>query len=115
MKILNLVCSLVFLWAPMCVIAQQALPAPGARLTKSASLPPIWSDDFSSPSKWVISKDPSTTDNWIIGTTPPLHTLDRIKSTTASNGFALFDSDKLCTKRQIAFNRKSSKAGHYES
>jgi hypothetical protein len=79
--------------------------APVAPLSynKMAGTTPIWSDDFSVPANWILSKDPATSDNWVIGTTPPVHTLDKIKSSTAANGFALFDSDQLCSHNQIAY------------
>jgi hypothetical protein len=119
MKIFQLFLSVILLGAQTYATAQQEaqpvsvkkssvnigkpLNTSSMRLSRSAGVTPIWSDDFSNPSNWVISKDPTTTDNWEIGTTPPLHTLNRIKSNTASNGFALFDSDKLCSRKQIAF------------
>jgi hypothetical protein len=71
--------------------------------TSALTAAPIWSDDFSVPSNWVINNGSTSGDNWIIGTTKPQITLGKIKSTTASNGFALFDSDKLCSGNQVAF------------
>ncbi len=59
---------------------------------------PIWSDDFSDSTHWVIGTLNGTTDNWVVGTTPPSgdYAIDTILSTTAANGFALFDSDLMC-------------------
>lgn len=59
---------------------------------------PIWSDDFSVPSHWTFGTLAGTAHNWVIGTTPPTgsYAIDTIHSTTAANGFALFDSDLLC-------------------
>lgn len=59
---------------------------------------PIWSDDFSDPSHWTFGTLNSTAHNWVIGTGGPSgdYAIDTIMSTTASNGFALFDSDVMC-------------------
>ena len=70
----------------------------------------IWSDDFSNPSNWVASSmmtDEMTSvdaDTWVIGTegpSPPF-AIDTILSSTASNGFAMFDSDLACGGQQNA-------------
>ncbi len=62
----------------------------------------IWSDDFSVPANWTIAAGSGTTDNWVIGTTGPSGTypIPVIASTTAANGFALFDSDLMCSGNQ---------------
>lgn len=59
---------------------------------------PIWSDDFSDPSHWAFGTLNSTANNWVIGTDGPSgdYAIDTIMSTTAANGFALFDSDLMC-------------------
>jgi hypothetical protein len=59
---------------------------------------PIWSDDFSDPSTWTMGNLDGTTGSWVIGSTAPSgdFPIDPIASTTASNGFALYDSDLLC-------------------
>ncbi|MEO8588756.1 MAG: T9SS type A sorting domain-containing protein [Flavobacteriales bacterium] len=66
----------------------------------------IWTDDFSVPSTWVIGNisDPNN-DNWVIGTAVPsgAFAIPGIESTTAANGFALFDSDLLCGGTQNAY------------
>ena len=66
----------------------------------------IWSNDFSNPSDWTIGNinDPNN-DNWVIGTMAPsgAFAIDPIASTTAANGFALFDSDLLCGGSQNAW------------
>ncbi len=69
----------------------------------------IWSNDFSDPSTWTIGNinDPNN-DNWVIGTTPPggpPYDIPPIESTTAANGFALFDSNVLCGGTQNAWIR----------
>ena len=63
----------------------------------------FYTNDFSNPSSWVISAAAGT-DNWVIGTAIPsgLYLIDPIESTTAANGFALFDSDVLCSGNQVA-------------
>jgi len=63
----------------------------------------IWSDDFSNPTNWVIGNEVSNNDNWVIRNTGPhgQNPIPAILSTTASNGFALFDSDSLCSGNQI--------------
>lgn len=66
----------------------------------------IWSDDFSNPANWTIGNinDPNN-DNWVIGTDGPSGSfaIAPIASTTADNGFALFDSDLLCGGSQNAW------------
>lgn len=63
----------------------------------------IWSDDFSTPANWTIASEIPNTDNWVIGTSGPSGSfaIAPIASTTAANGFALFDSDKMCSGNQI--------------
>ncbi|MBI2258665.1 MAG: T9SS type A sorting domain-containing protein [Flavobacteriia bacterium] len=65
----------------------------------------IWSNDFSNANEWTIGTNNGTVDNWIIGTTVPSgqYSIDGIASTTAANGFALFDSDLLCSGNQQAW------------
>lgn len=73
---------------------------------RSADRDVIWSSDFSNASDWNIGNinDPNN-DNWVIGTTPPSGSfaINPIASTTAANGFALFDSDLLCGGTQNAW------------
>ncbi len=63
-----------------------------------------WSDDFSNPSTWTLSAVAPSVDNWVIGTNGPsgAFLIDPIASATAANGFALFDSDLLCSGDQQA-------------
>lgn len=63
----------------------------------------FWSDDFSDTSHWTISHEPGTSGDWVIGTNGPSgpFAITTIASATAVNGFALFDSDLLCTGNQI--------------
>jgi len=64
----------------------------------------IWQSDFSVPSDWIISHNAGTTGDWVIGTGVPSgnNPIAGIASTTAANGFALFDSDDICSGNQIA-------------
>lgn len=64
----------------------------------------FWTDDFSNTANWTISNQVSNNDDWVIGTGVPSggFAIPGIQSTTASNGFALFDSDLLCSGDQIA-------------
>ena len=69
----------------------------------------VWSNDFSVPADWTIANEigsgSGADDNWVIGTNGPAgaFAIDDILSTSAANGFALFDSDLLCsTNGQIA-------------
>ncbi len=64
----------------------------------------FWNDDFSTPANWVIANETGNTDDWVIGTNGPSGSfaIAAITSTSAANGFALFDSDLLCSGDQIA-------------
>jgi len=69
----------------------------------------VWTNDFSVPADWTIANEigsgAGADDNWVIGTSGPAgaFAIDDILSTSAANGFALFDSDLLCsTNGQIA-------------
>ncbi len=63
----------------------------------------FYTNDFSNASDWVISAEAGN-DNWVIGNAIPsgAYLIDPIESTTAANGFALFDSDLLCGGNQVA-------------
>ena len=62
----------------------------------------IWTNDFSVPADWTITSEAGT-GAWVIGTAIPSGTylIDPIASTTAANGYALFDSDLDCSGDQI--------------
>jgi hypothetical protein len=64
----------------------------------------IWTNDLSVPADWTISNSSGNADNWVIGTGVPAGTfpIAGIASTSAANGFALFDSDLLCSGNQNA-------------
>lgn len=63
----------------------------------------IWSDDFSTPANWTIASEAGTIGDWVIGTTGPsgAAAIPVITSATAANGFAIFDSDLICSGNQI--------------
>ena len=63
----------------------------------------LWSDDFSSSANWVLSHEPGTDGDWVIGLTGPAGAaaINIIQSATAGNGFAKFDSDSICSGNQI--------------
>lgn len=67
--------------------------------TRGGGAAAIWEDDMSDPSTWVIDYDPTTCDiMWEIGTDVEVQgalsaPYGNIQSTTASNGFAMIDSD----------------------
>ena len=67
----------------------------------------VWTDDFSNPGTWTVSNSSSSGNNWVIGTNGPSGSfpIDPIASTTAANGFGLFDSDFYCSGDQHAFLR----------
>lgn len=69
----------------------------------------LWSNDFSVSADWTTQDIAGSGDNWVVGTTPPGGTfaIGPINSTTASNGFALFDSDLLCSNNQNAIIRNT--------
>lgn len=67
----------------------------------------IWSNDFSNAADWEAGTiEGASDDTWVIGTTGPTGAfasqVGTILSTTAANGFALFDSDLLCSGNQEA-------------
>ncbi len=62
-----------------------------------------FTNDFSNAADWTMSATIGAT-NWTIGTTPGqgTYSLGAINSTTAANGYALFDSDFGCDGDQVA-------------
>jgi hypothetical protein len=68
---------------------------------------PLWESDFSDPTDWVTGTQPNADedDQWVIGTmgsSGPFE-IGTINSTTADNGFALYDSDLMCSGNQDAW------------
>lgn len=84
-------------------VASNAVVAPTSQ-NQPEGTSSIWSSDFSVPSQWTISNASSNNDNWVIRTTGPggSFAIPTIASPTAANGFALFDSDSLCSGNQNA-------------
>jgi Secretion system C-terminal sorting domain len=70
----------------------------------------LFESDFSDASLWTISHETGTVGDWVIGNDIPSGTylIDPINSVTADNGFALFDSDVICSGNQIANLQVSS-------
>jgi hypothetical protein len=71
----------------------------------------IWSDDFSDPNNWVVGVGlGADADNWVIGTAVPSgdYAIDAIVSTTADNGYGLYDSDLYCGGNQNAYLRMAT-------
>lgn len=82
----------------------QSMQNPKRQITTPASSNAIlWSDDFSSSANWVLSHEPGTDGDWVIGLTGPAGAaaINIIQSATAGNGFAKFDSDSICSGNQI--------------
>ena len=68
----------------------------------TSKAPPFWSDDLSDASLWTMTDYAhGGTQNWVIGTAPPAggfsDGMGAIASSTAANGFAMYDSDALAT------------------
>lgn len=84
-------------------VATNAVVAPTSQ-NQPEGTSSIWSSDFSVPSQWNISNAAGNSDNWVIRTTGPggTYAIPTIASPTAANGFALFDSDSLCSGNQNA-------------
>ncbi|MGY8989165.1 MAG: hypothetical protein ACKVJA_02790, partial [Flavobacteriales bacterium] len=62
----------------------------------TSKAPPFWSDDFSNAANWIIDHDPTACLlDWQIGVNSCTgsYPINDILSTTASNGYALIDSD----------------------
>ena len=59
----------------------------------------LWGpNSLSTPSEWSFTDNAASGDNWVIGTGVPsgAFAIDGITSTTAADGFALYDSDLMC-------------------
>ena len=68
----------------------------------------FYTNDFSVAGDWTIANNAAgagTNDNWVLGTAVPngAFPIDPIASTSAANGYALFDSDLYCTGDQSAW------------
>ena len=74
----------------------------------SRSKATFYTNDFSVAGDWTIANNAAgagANDNWVLGTAGPAgaFAIDPIASTSAANGFALFDSDLYCTGDQSAW------------
>ncbi len=97
-------------WSPSTYVGPGAAPGCGyawmiddVRIFTPPTSSAFYTNDFSVPSSWIISNSAANTSNWVIGSTIPAgsYLIDPILSTTAANGFALFDSDLNCSGNQI--------------
>lgn len=83
--------------------ARKSAPATSSA---AGTVVPFWTDDFSNPANWTISNQAGNSDNWVVGVDTPDGSVSGgmggILSTSVANGFALFDSDTLCSGDQIA-------------
>lgn len=81
---------------PSPVIKSSKKPAPAASTAKSVLYGPY---TFGNPSEWSFNDNTASGDDWVIGTAAPQgfysDGMGAIQSTTAANGFAMFDSDFL--------------------
>ncbi len=71
---------------------------------------PFWTNTFGTPSDWAMANNEANgsagaSNNWTIGTSGGAGTyaLAALTSTTASDGFALFDSDNYCSGSQSGY------------
>jgi len=104
-------------------IAQQAVPVDSPamknnfnRSSKTVKLNhkdfenPIFESDFSEElgTVWAVNNEnaePAENDNWVVGTDVPSgpFAIAGINSTTAENGFAMFDSDGYCVNYEFPY------------
>lgn len=71
----------------------KAIKTAAPTVTKAAV---IWSNDFSTPSDWVLTNASSPVQDWLITTDAnliPVASLSPAAFTTVGNGYAIFDSD----------------------
>jgi hypothetical protein len=68
----------------------------------------IWSNDFSNPSDWQMGGDGAN--DWVIGQVAPSGSFPSpaIASTTADNGWAIYDSDLYCASSDDAWMQYTS-------
>lgn len=80
-------------------------PAASTSVEKAA----FWTNTFGAPSEWAMANNETsgagTDDNWTIGTSGGAgsYALPALTSTTATDGFALFDSDNHCSGSQSGY------------
>jgi hypothetical protein len=104
-----------------CVVAQaQSNIAPAARKVQyqefqnrnntaaSADRDIIWQDDFSAPSNWIIAHDGTFASDFEIGTglvSAGAYGTPAIESTTAANGYAMYNSDGFNNSAGVAYEQ----------
>ena len=102
-----------------CVVAQaQSNVAPAARKVQyqefqnrtngaaSADRDIIWQDDFSNASNWIIAHDGTFDSDFEIGTglvSAGQYGTPAIESTTAANGYAMYNSDGFNNSAGVAY------------
>lgn len=80
-------------------------------VTSSVEKVAFWTNTFGTTSEWTMANEETSgagmDDNWTIGTAGGAgsYALPALTSTTASDGFALFDSDLHCSGSQSGFIR----------
>lgn len=68
----------------------------------------IWQDDFSTPSNWIIDHDGTFDSNFEIGLgleSTGTYGTPAIQSTTANNGYAMYNSDGFSNQAGVAFEQ----------
>lgn len=83
-------------------VHQTKAPAEASTNTQKATL---WGPNtFANAGDWSFVDNSGSGDNWVIGTGVPsgAFAIPGIQSTTAADGFALYDSDLLCSGNQNA-------------
>jgi len=81
----------------------RSIPVKGGDMRNDAKTTVIWSNDFSNATEWTMEYDPENPNDgpWVIGTDGPTGSysggMGAIESTTADNGFAMYDSDAIGT------------------
>ncbi|HNQ69030.1 MAG TPA: T9SS type A sorting domain-containing protein [Bacteroidales bacterium] len=79
----------------------RSIPVKGGDMRNDSKATVIWSNDFSNATEWTMEYDTENPNDgpWVIGTTGPAGYysagMGAIESTTAANGFAMYDSDGI--------------------
>jgi len=80
----------------------------GSCIIESNGTPIIWQDDFSQPSNWIIAHDGTFNSDFQIGIgleSTGQYGTPAIQSTTASNGYALYNSDSYNNSAGVAYEQ----------
>ncbi|MDD3741372.1 MAG: hypothetical protein PHH30_09030, partial [Bacteroidales bacterium] len=79
----------------------RSIPVKGGDLRNETKATVIWSNDFSNATEWTMEYDTENPNDgpWVIGTDGPAGGFSAgmgpIESTSATNGFAMYDSDGI--------------------